>query len=249
MPDRSADAIDMLELERLRSLFLERTPDFGDFGDTVGEYWSQEREYKDELLELVTTLLPPSLFSTDEPEEVHKAALRALTARVRTGGETMPQNLVGWRYVDFVRVIPEDQKPMFAQALGDLLYGAGDEPDRVGRFTRRLWDVYPHAQGNPYALSRILPTYYLMFTNPRSNIAVRTDMFNLASKQLIGRSILLPTPFDAAGYRDVMLFSQTVFRLLETWAWCPRDMIDVHSFLWIATDPLGTRQKTPETTD
>ena len=240
MPEVALDAINLEELDRLRSIFLQRMPDFGDFTDRVGEYWNKEREYKENLRELVAEQLPSSLFSgPTSPQTVDavlQATLRTLTRHVKGGGESLAQNLVNWRYFDFLRALNDDEKEQFASALGLLLYGDGAEPERVGRFTDRVWPLYrPGAGNNPYALSRIFPTFFLMLLRPCSNIAVRSDMFQLASKQLLGRSILSPEPFGAAAYRDVLTFSEALFRQLQAWAWRPRDMIDVHSFLWIAT--------------
>jgi hypothetical protein len=248
MPEAAANAIDLDALDRLRSLFLRRIPDFGDFTDRVGEYWNQEREYKEQICELVAAEFPRVLFSDltspEAADAIVKATLRALTRRVRSGDTTMPQNLVGWRYVEFLRTLRIEDKTQFAVALGDLLHGEDQEPERVERFTGQVWELYRPVPGqNRYALSRIFPTFFLMFMSPRSNIAVRSEMFESASKQLLGRSILSAEPFNAPGYREVLAFSEAVFRQLQSWAWRPRDMIDVHSFLWIVTRPSSDSAK------
>jgi hypothetical protein len=250
MADFAADTIDPEEFDRLRSDFLEHVPDFGDFGDHVGVYWDQEREYKEHIRILVSGLLPRELFADpDSPTAaagVVHAARTALTRRVRTGGVTTPQNLMSWEYHDFLKRLVGDEKRRFAAALGELLYGSGDPPERVGRFTDQVWNLYRPSPGNmPYAQSRMFPTFFLMFTDPLSNIAVRTTMFDSASKRLLGRSVLSAEPFRAAGYREVLAFSDAIFRQLQSWAWRPRDLIDVHSFLWIVTEARSRRSKNP----
>src|SRR5919112_595171 len=99
--------IDLGELNRLQSVFLKRMPDFGDFTDQVGSYWDLEREYKEHLRELVAAELPRALFSdagsTDGSGEIVAATLRVLTRRVKSGKHLMSQNLVGWRYLEFLR--------------------------------------------------------------------------------------------------------------------------------------------------
>jgi hypothetical protein len=237
-------------LDQLRSIFLERIPDFGDFTDRVGEYWNSEREYKDSLRELAATELPRSLFenptSPVAANAVVEATLRTLTRRVHGGGESLSQNLITWRYFEFLRDLDPPAKEQFATSLGMLLYGEGTEPDRVGRFTEQVWPLYRLEPGkNPYALSRIFPTFFLMLLSPRANIAVRSDMFQSASKLLLGRSILAAEPFGASAYRDLLTFSEAVFRQLQSWAWRPRDMIDVHSFLWIATSKTYGKSADP----
>jgi hypothetical protein len=243
-------ALDLHALDNLRSVFLDRMPDFGDFSDHVGTYWNVERAYKDAVSELVRAQLPRDLFS-DTPahnaEQIIKATRYALTGRIKAAGEDSPasQNIVGWRYGEFLRTLTASEKARFATALGDLLYTEDSEATRVGRFTDQVWDLYrrPTPGNNPYALSRIFPTFFLMFLKPQSNIAIHTTLFEIASKQLLGHSILVGEPLGTKAYAAVLSFAEAVFRQLESWAWCPRDMIDVHSFLWIVTHPAHNSAK------
>jgi hypothetical protein len=241
-------------LEQFRSVFLERMPDFGDFSDQDGKYWEYERAYKVNVADFVRAQLHAGLFegsSHEYVEQIVQATKRTLTGRVSVPGSNtaIAQNIIGWRYWDFIRKLDHEAKQQFAAAMGDLLYGGGSDAERVGRFTDSVWPLYrPAAKNKPYALSRIFPTFYLMCFRPRSNIAVRTDMFDIASKQLTGDSVLSPEPLGVSGYDAVLKFSEAVYRQLESWAWCPRDMIDVHSFLWIVTRPSSEYAKANQPT-
>lgn len=230
--------INSIELEQMRETFLARIPDFGDFRDKPSTYWQSERAYKEEFSQLCRGLLTPELFPTDMPtgaaEQVIQTTSRLLTRKLQTIGS--PQNLIGWRYSEFLRRMNEGERVEFAQAFQDLLFGPGESPERVERFTAVMWPIWKRIHGgNPYALSRNFPTLFLMALNPSHDIPVRSEMFEAAAKTLRGERLLRYAPFGADEYREVLAFSEAVRRQLEAWAWRPRDMIDVHSFLWVAT--------------
>lgn len=235
--------LDPAGLEQMRETFLARMDDFGDFGDVPSRYHAEERAYKDEMARLFNVSLPPSLFDArtgpEDPEHdrvVTAATLRVLTARLESVG--IPQNVIGWRYVDFLRQLEPPEAATFAPALGELLYGPGESPERVDAFVRALWPVWQRTLGgNPYAVSRIFPTCFLMLRDPRSDLAVRTDMVTRAVKLLRrpGEWLLEYKPFNAPNYRRVLEFAGAIRGALQSWGWYPRDMIDVHSFMWVGT--------------
>jgi hypothetical protein len=236
-------------MDAMKERFLARMGDFGDFQDHASPYWGEERAYKDELAARCREALVPALFAAaDTPEgtEVVIAAVqRLLTGRLKTIGA--PQNLLSWRYFDFLRKMQGAERTAFAPAFGDLLFGEGPSAARVGRFSRVMWPVWQRIQGgNPYALSRNFPTLFLMLLNPQHDVAVRSDMFGAAARELLGDWLLRYAPFDAVQYQAVLDFTRAVRRQLEAWTWRPRDIIDVHSFLWVATRDESVYVPRPE---
>lgn len=222
----------------MKERFLARVGDFGDFQDQGSRYWADERAYKDEFAARCRHALTPALFATAGTEEgaqaIATATHRLLTARLNTTGA--PQNLLSWRYFDFLRKMEDAERTAFASAFADLLLGEGAGAERVGRFTRVMWPAWKRIQGgNPYALSRNFPTLFLMMLYPEHDVAVRSDMFGATARELLGDWLLRYAPFDAMQYQAVLDFARAVRRHLEAWTWRPRDMIDVHSFLWVAT--------------
>ena len=235
MPD--AIILDPIAFDRYREIFLSRMGDFVDFSQESGTYWTEEREYKVELVSVTREALSHGVFSeTGEGfvERVQAGLKRVLTGRLKSIGR--PQNLLGWRYVDVVTSLSRPEAERFANALGELLYGTEPIPRRVDAFTKSSWPIFSGgAKGNPYALARIIPSLFLMLTDPKANVAVRTDMFRAAGDTLIGRRLLVQEPFSGKEYETVRQFSSLVFSNLERLGWIPNDMLDVHSFLWIAT--------------
>src|SRR5690606_27128232 len=137
-----------------------------------------------------------------------------------------------------LREMAADERLQFAPAFGDLLFGEGPSPERLERFVRSAWPIMHRTlRGNPYAHSRIFPTVFLMAHDPANDIAVRTNLFGRATRSLRGRRLLENAPFDARQYREILAFARAIFRQLELWAWRPRDLIDVQTFLWVAISP------------
>jgi len=223
-------------LSRYKERFLEMMPDFADFTVRSGTYWIAERQYKEEISELCKELLPSSLFETQDtafPDRVYDAIKRILTGKLQSTGA--PQNIVGWRNYDSLRKHTVDDRRIFAESLGDLLYGPGEPSDRIDPFSDRMWPIFKRNESsNPFARSRIIPTFFLMMTNPSENVTVRTDLFKQVSSDLLGRPILRNQVFTGAEYTEALSLAGSVTAQLERWGWCPTDFIDAHSFLWSA---------------
>jgi hypothetical protein len=229
--------LDSGAFDRYRETFLERMGDFVDFSLESGTYWTEEREYKVELVSVAREALSPEVFSESGKGlvgRVQTGLKRVLTGRLKSIGR--PQNLLGWRYIDVLMTLPPSPAQKFANALGELLYSTDPIPRRIDAFTKLTWPIFSGGEkGNPYALARIVPSLFLMLSDPKGNIAVRTDLFRAAGDDLIGRRLLVREPFSGKEYEAVREFSSLVFSNLERLGWIPNDMLDVHSFLWIAT--------------
>jgi hypothetical protein len=243
---RRLPALDNAGLEHVRESFLAQVSEFGDFGDAPSAYHTLERAWRDEASALARKHLPPALFAdvSDEArqgERIVAAVLRVLTAPLRTTG--LPQDVLGWRYTDFLRRMDAGERTLFAREMGPLLYGPGEAPERVEAFVSAMWPVWRRTQGErPYALTRIFPTALLMLLHPRTGMAARTDLLARAAPILLpGATLLRYHPFGAGDYRRVLEFAGAVRAALQRWGWSPRDMMDVHAFL-----SIGTRAAEPK---
>jgi hypothetical protein len=222
--------------DRMAERFVAYCGDFGTFEDREGVYWQEERRYKDDMAALVASELTPAVLvqeaSEDSDAQLVHAVLRALRKKLPTTQQ--PQNVINWRYYEFLTNLDSAARAHFATAFRELLTAEGDAPMRVESFTRRMWPIYERNwTGRPLALARIIPTFFLWLREPRDNIAVRTDLFKYVGRELTGTRVLRQAPMSAHEYEDVLSLSRKVFELLERRGWLPRDFIDVHSFLWI----------------
>lgn len=228
--------LDSVALEGYRERFLERMPDFSDFTVRSGRYWTEEREYKDEISRLCQDLLPATIFqsrSERSDEQVFQAVRKIFTVKLKSIKK--PQNIVGWREAASLRSYGAHEKSVLAEALGALLYGSAQPAEKIDEFNRRMWPVFKGGErANPFSRSRLIPTFFLMMIDPDRDIAVRTDLFDDVSQDFLGRSILGNQVFTGSEYLEILGIASAVRSHLERWGWCPNDMIDVHSFLWTA---------------
>jgi hypothetical protein len=149
-----------------------------------------------------------------------------------------PQNLVGWRYYDFLKQLTASERERFSGAFVSLLFDGGPSFERVERFSADMWRPMQRIiGGNPYAQMRMFPTFFLMMMNPRGDFAMRTDLLVRVGKIIYGKSLLKNERLSGSEYSDVLTMANVVATQLERWGWPPNDMLDVHSFLWIATRP------------
>jgi hypothetical protein len=230
--------LDPTNLELFRDRFLARTPEFGDFRVAGDAYRANERAYKDEFAALCKAELLPDLFpetlTQSTADQVVSVTLGLL--RRRLPSINGPQNFIAWRVIYFLPNLNAAERLVFARSFGDMLFGEGDSPDRMQRFVENTWTAANRTlRRNPYAFTRIFPTVFLMAFDPAHDIAVRTEMFDTATEALLGKRLLQNARFDAAQYRSILAFAQAVRRELDLWAWRPRDLIDVQTFLWVAT--------------
>lgn len=136
-----ATDLDKAGLEQYRDLFLTRIPDFGDFRATGKAYAVGERAYKDEFAGICREQLRPELFADvskqEAADEVRTVTHRLLTRRLETIRQ--PQNLIGWRSIAFLPKMDAAERVVFARCFKELLFGAGESPERLERFVTGVW--------------------------------------------------------------------------------------------------------------
>jgi hypothetical protein len=120
---------------------------------------------------------------------------------------------------------PKNSKPFLAE-LKDLLYGAGDSPERLERFSE-----YMHTLG---LRKWTYATYFLFLHDPKNCMFVKPEGLKKAA-EIAGFPLDYASEPTADRYRQVLDFAKTVERRLREQhdeRLAPRDMIDVQSFIW-----------------
>jgi hypothetical protein len=236
-------------MEELKAAFLKRYPGFQDFEEPSPEFHQGERDYKDELAEEFGRRFnqAPEIGDLDSRlaarvvEDIQEVLKRTLSAIGR------PQNLLSWRYFEFLRHLKPDEKDTFARAFLDLLFGEGPSAERVGRFNQQIWPLLERTNSATPALTRSFPTLFLMLQNPEGDIFIRTDLFDRFTKHVRDEALFTAKPLDPGEYRKALSLARAVESELQGWGWKPQDMIDVQSFMWTADSQLQaeSRGKTP----
>jgi hypothetical protein len=228
-PDGSLP-IDLDELDKMRSSFLARFPDFEELGfeATQGSYWDTERGYKQTLIDQAAKIYELEGLG---PEDVGYELLRILGSSL--------SNLLNWRELARIKEVQEEAPGLIERALGEMALSALPAVESVARCVEQIAEPYLRGQesSRPFAHLRTLPTTALALARPGEAIAVRYSMMHLAGMRLTGRSLFRNAPMSAQEYGAVLALAHHIATVMrDSWGWRPRDLWDVQGFLWVAND-------------
>lgn len=229
--------LDTAELEKMRATFLKEMGGFRTFAQPGATYGETERAYKDELARLFASQIGPRLVEPLIGERDAIALTEAwtdvLTAKLPPGNT--PQNLINWQGVDRVKKLAGSEAAQFGYALHNLLAGEGAAQERLSHFIETAGTALKAAGATgATGIARLMGSCALMLQDPTSFIAIRTDLFDEALQRLKRKAF--PPPSDEPGRvrRSMALARELEAHLDSAWAWAPKDLIDVQSFLWVA---------------
>lgn len=218
--------------------FRHHMTDFTGFEATTGVYYVSERRYKDLLIiRWRDEVLPPirefrnrSVTAEDAVASLH----RVLTAPLAV--DEPAQNLLGWRYVALVDELVRRTPIALASALADLTDTSpeADAAERLAAALAALGAAMEAAEvaRNPAGIYSLL-SLHVALQQPEKRVFVRPTLVEKASRALIGGSLTQSAPVPAAEIRNIERFYELVARRLGEAGLPPRDLIDVHNFLWI----------------
>lgn len=221
-------------LERLKSVFLSRCPDFASRGFQAREglYWDEERAYKEEVMARVAALLA----SADASEEHLGEGLMAIL-------QQPPANFVGWRAFAQIKDAGEPAIQSINQAIGEMLRDPGEPASIAAACAAKVHPLMSGGGlGNPaFGQVRSLVTTALALARPDEAIAVKTRFMQRAAKQLLGRGIFKAAVMTVSEYRHMLALAEDVFVVMrDDWGWRPTDLWDVQGFLWVTSDLYET---------
>ena len=206
-------------------------PGWSGFGDP--EFLIEERNYKVKTMELAVGsegLLLEEALRADLEGQAFPSFLNRF---IKVGKDSnllflhIPSSSDLLTLYDAYNGVGADQKEL-CEALLDLVWGTSASPERLQRFVdfgkaRNLHCPWP------------LPTYFLFFTHPDTEMFVKPQLYRRVAKAL-------GTPWSAKGgpnaadYGLLKEWSQKV--LQETAAMGAQDMIDVQSLIWVAGNAM-----------
>lgn len=222
----------------LRERFLKRFPDFQTFGTEQG-YLQQEREYKDELVELFhETVLAP--LERKDWEAAGEAFLALLTRPLKQD-DNKPQNIVGWRYIEKIRDLGAKGRARFAEALSDLLDEAQPIELRVDTFLDRWVEANTDGQRILPGVQRSIVGFCLGLAHPQQHIFMKTNEMRRALRMLDPGFNWSRGKLRGRDVAKVDTLAEQVFARLEQEGWEPEDLIDAQGFLWVAVNHDGTK--------
>lgn len=216
----------------LRERFIAQFPGFKSFaGDN--RYRKEERQYKDEMVELFNQTVRPAIV-TDDWTSAGAAAIALLTRPLKSDGNK-PQNIVGWRYVDLVRDLDTEKQTAFGRALGRLFDESQAVADRVDHFVAHLCEIVGETQPVLQAAQRSLTGFYLTLWDPNHHIFLKTREIQRALRYLDPAFQWTASKLTGADVERVDTLAGELYSRLSLEDWDPQDYLDVQSFLWVAT--------------
>lgn len=226
--------IDNQILQAVKDKFLSRFPGFIRFAENE-KFAEWERDYKVELLDYYRETVLPILGSFPETRQSQAELgdkIISLFTHPLKGSSNKPQNLVGWRYLDFTKKLDEAGKAHFAQLVHMLTDDSLAFNTRLTDFVKGLSDLHQSVGMKLNdAATRSLTTFFLFLHDPSAHIFIKTQEINRALKLLTGQA--LPSgPLTPESYSAIQKVAQQLFAELQQAGWEPRDLIDVQSFLW-----------------
>lgn len=243
--------LDPAAFDTMITKFRHHLPDFTGFEATTGGYYTSERRYKDLLIERWRTDVLHRLCAFREKRIPAEEALTGLHSALTTplAADEPRQNLLGWRYVALIDALIQKAPTALADTLAALtdLPEEADAPEALASAFAALDEArsgadLPKDMAGLYSLL----TLHSVLQNPTRRVFVRATLVADASKALVGGSLTQSYPVPAAEIRNIERFYRLVARRLADAGWPPRDMIDVHNFLWIGTGGWDAAAERPE---
>jgi hypothetical protein len=211
-------------LQRYRTLFLARYPGFENFRQRAGQYFEEERQYKENLIEQA------HLATADIAEDaaLGERLLDIVTARVVDNSD-----LLGWRTNDHVTSL-RGLHPGVLEVAAARLARADDVAAGIAGFVQASWPLIAENQTSmPYSESRNIPTMLAALVRPDRAYGINTAPVANAASALLGYELFGTNPMTIQEYTAVMEMARCIRDVMEhEWNWAPRDFWDVQGFVW-----------------
>jgi 5-methylcytosine-specific restriction protein B len=216
--------LDREVLGQYRTLFLARYPRFKSFQQQPSQYFEEERQYKQDLIEHARL----AITNIAGDAELGARLLDLVTAKV-----VDKSDLLGWRTNDHVTAI-RGRHPGMLEVAAAQLARAEDLDAGIASFVNASWPLIAENQTSlPYSESRNIPTMLAALVRPDRVYGINTEPVKKAASALLGYELFGTNPMTTQEYRAVIEMAQCIRDVMKReWNWAPRDFWDVQGFVW-----------------
>lgn len=219
-----ASMLDRAALTRLKERFQALYPDFVDFTQVSGGYWSDERGYKNKAIAAALAAITASDDETDE--ELGKRLLDIL----------VPSGLLHRYMATSLRKRRQAHPGVLEEAAGRLV--RSDRPaDAIAEFLKAAWPILSEGQDRalPFGDSRTIPSMLLALVRPDKAFGINSDPLSRAAEAVLGRRLFKNEILSPPEYEDACAFARELQRVMrDDWDWNPNDLWDVQGFIYAA---------------
>jgi ribosomal protein L20 len=222
--DLSWPQLDWEVLGQYREAFLARYLHFENFQDQSGQYFEEERQYKESLIKEARL----AMANIAEDGKLGERLLNIVTARV-----VDKSDLLGWRTNDHVTII-RGRHPGVLEVAAVQLARADDVNAGIANFVSASWPLIAENQAAlPYSESRNVPTMLAALIHPDKAYGINTEPVRKTASALLGYELFGTNPMTIQEYTLVMGMARCIRDVMEhEWKWAPRDFWDIQGFVW-----------------
>ncbi len=225
----------------LREYFLKDFPDFEGFG-LDKDYIATERGYKDDLIEIYQRDARPLLDSKNWSSA--GIALRDLLT-TKLPSINKPQNIVGWRYIEPINNLDEDDLSNFGMEVANLVDEALPLDQRIEQFLN-FFSAMPETNQLQPAATRSIVSFYLTVNDPNRYLFLKTQEIARILKRFDPKFSWEAKHIKANEIEYVNDVAGRLFERLDEEGWEPKDLVDVQSFLWAAESASSRKENGAE---
>ena len=222
--------------------FQDLFPDFETFESPGMRYVKDERVHKEDLFTLYDDEVRNLV--TEDPSDFFRAYVEILRQPLRTYGEK--QNFIFRDHVNAMYEFDDSNSSEFGQILRSVIDSNGN-PESIADYSEaasQFRESHPKFKSstNPAALRDIV-SLLLMLHDPKEFMFNQFRYWNASAEQLLGEPLIeWGSHMTKEEFVNCQGFAKRVFAALEAKNFCPKDMIDVQSFLYRVGKPIWNQR-------
>lgn len=219
--------IDWPAFEGVSATFLARMKDFQDFRQQNGVYWTEERRYKDQVIDKVRELASSTADDRTAGEQIYRA--------LSVEGQGGP---LGWRTLDEVQKVEVVLRDRFYEIVARLARSEDDPLATIVEGAKaleqlRIDGIAGLRRGEVLGISiSVVGT-----VRPDAACWFKVNRMDKMGQRLFGRRLFPRAQFDPTDLDEFLHLLRALFALFASeLRWNPADLFDVQSFVWVALD-------------